>query len=282
MLDNFSPDDDVQAVEIAMHDVIGTGPVAQIAKEHLAFGGQRIRAKLALKTAARLDLPFEHAVACAACAELLHNASLVHDDMQDGDELRRGHPTAWVTHGRAAALCAGDLMLSAAFGALAPLGPSAAAAIQHAHRAVEATIRGQAHDIAAGRKTPFSPYVRIAQAKSGPLIALAPRLVLVAAGCRGDRDAARAGALIAIGYQISDDLADRDADARANAPNACLALEADGSSEAEARQRAAGYALRALALGARAAHSIPASAGIPLAELAKQVADPLKEIAHAA
>lgn len=282
MLDISSPDDDLQAVEIAMAETLGAGPIADIARDHLAFGGQRVRAQLAIETAAHLCVPLGQAVACAVCAELLHNASLVHDDLQDGDTLRRGRPAIWAAHGRAAALCAGDLLLSAAYGALASLGPASSPALRLAHAAVAATIQGQARDVSSGCGTPFSSSVRIARAKSGPLIALAPRLVLSTARRPGDSAVARAGALIAIGYQIADDLADRTADAGANSPNACLALEADGLSEAQARRHAARYGLRALSLGRRAAVTLPASAGMPLARLAGQVAAPLQETAHAA
>ncbi len=282
MLDMSTPYDGLHAVDNAMADALGSGPIAEIAREHLALGGQRVRARLAVETASHLSLPRDHALACAVCTELLHNASLVHDDLTDGDELRRGRPAIWVAHGRAAALCAGDLMLSAAYGSLAALGPAAARATCLTHAAVAATISGQARDIGGGSRTPFSSFIGIAQAKSGPLIALAPRLVLAAAGCPGDGAAARAGTLIAIGYQIADDLADRTADAAANSPNACLALEADGLTEAQARRRAAEYGLRALALGHRAALAIPSSAGVPLARLADQVAALLKENANAA
>ena len=47
----------------------------------------------------------------AAAVELLHNATLIHDDIQDGDQVRRGQPTTWVRHGQAQAINAGDLLL---------------------------------------------------------------------------------------------------------------------------------------------------------------------------
>ena len=66
----------------------------------------------------------------AASAELLHNASLVHDDLQDQDGMRRGAPAVWKKYGSNVAICTGDLMLSAAYAALSvilvPRSPSVA------------------------------------------------------------------------------------------------------------------------------------------------------------
>lgn len=281
-LRDFDSERDIDLLDDAMAEALGPGRVAELARAHLALGGQRIRARLALRTAAQAGLPLHEARAIAVCVELLHNASLVHDDLQDGDHLRRGRPAIWRAHGTAAALCAGDLMLSSAYGALAGLGPAAAPATRLAHDAVAATIRGQSRDLRSGCETPFAAWVEIARAKSGPLIALAPRLVLSAAGRPGDRAAARAGALVGTGYQIADDLADRDGDAITDTPNACLALEAGGRPGPEARRQAAVYGLRSLDLGRRSARALPGSAGAPLARLAERVAAPLREIADAA
>ena len=67
-----------------------------MAQEHLATGGRRIRARLALAATACLDADPARAVAWATAVELLHNATLIHDDIQDGDrglglELREDH-----------------------------------------------------------------------------------------------------------------------------------------------------------------------------------------------
>lgn len=79
--------------------------------EHLTTGGKRIRARLALAAAQTLGASSGDAIPWAAACELLHNASLVHDDLQDGDRVRRGSPTLWVRHGEAQAINAGDLLL---------------------------------------------------------------------------------------------------------------------------------------------------------------------------
>lgn len=86
-----------------------------IARRHLGSGGKRVRARLALASVAALGGDAHEAVPWAAACELLHNATLVHDDLQDGDAVRRGQPAVWVEYGPAQAVNAGDLLLMLPF-----------------------------------------------------------------------------------------------------------------------------------------------------------------------
>ena len=89
------------------------GRLRDLCAQHLSTGGKRLRALLtpALVGAEGGDV----AAACVigACIEVLHNGTLVHDDIQDGDELRRGQPTLWRRVGAPQAINAGDAMLVA-------------------------------------------------------------------------------------------------------------------------------------------------------------------------
>ncbi|MGM0554847.1 MAG: polyprenyl synthetase family protein [Myxococcota bacterium] len=78
---------------------------------HLSTGGKRLRALLPLAVAEALDVDAEQLIPFGAACELLHNATLVHDDLQDGDTTRRGHEAAWVKYGEARAINLGDAML---------------------------------------------------------------------------------------------------------------------------------------------------------------------------
>ena len=82
---------------------------------HLAAGGKRLRARLALAAASALGFSRYDATGWAAAVEILHNASLIHDDIQDGDTVRRGHPTVWSRFGVSQAINAGDLGLMLPF-----------------------------------------------------------------------------------------------------------------------------------------------------------------------
>ena len=240
--------------------------VTGVIDHHLAAGGGRTRARTALQTGLALGLSETASLAIAAACELLHNASLLHDDIQDRDAHRRGRPAAWTVFGEASALLAGDAMISAAYAALAQA-PHGAALIPHTHRRVARTIAGQACDLSAGgRAVDFDAYESIAGAKSGPLFALALELPLHAAGY--DAEARRAGEAahrFALAYQLNDDLADAHADRQAGALNAVTALEAGGDFNAQARveRRIAEHLDAARAIAA----SLPCAAGAPLLTL---------------
>jgi geranylgeranyl diphosphate synthase type I len=88
-------------------------PLRAMLEEHLSTGGKRLRALLALAAAEALEASSASCIGWAAACEFLHNGTLVHDDLQDGDEMRRGHPTLWFRHGAAHAINAGDLFLVA-------------------------------------------------------------------------------------------------------------------------------------------------------------------------
>ncbi len=271
------------AVETEMRRLLGRGRIADLAAAHLDSGGSRARARLATDTAARIGLPHDIAAAIAACCELLHNASLVHDDIQDGDRSRRGQPALWHAQGPAAAICAGDLMISAAWGALAAMpGDTAASAVAMVHEAVATTIDGQAEDIATSPDIPLERTLAIASAKSAPLLALPVRLSLAAARIDADTLAQRAAVAVAVAYQIADDVTDRDRDRASDSPNACLALEHEGHAVAAARDAAILRARAALTEARVLAADIPEGGGGGLAALADKVEHKLDEVADAA
>ena len=125
----------------------GEGVVATIGAEALASGGKRLRPALCfLSSPLGSPPPF----AAAAAVELLHMATLVHDDVLDAAELRRGRASAWAAHGPAAALAGGDHLFARAFAELAATGDEegvrilAAAAVDLARG--EAMQRRQLHD----------------------------------------------------------------------------------------------------------------------------------------
>ncbi len=93
------------------------GALAQPVRYALAGGGKRIRPVLCLATAEAAGAEPEAALPAAAAVELVHNFSLVHDDLPalDNDELRRGQPSTWAHFGEADAILAGDALLAEAF-----------------------------------------------------------------------------------------------------------------------------------------------------------------------
>ena len=92
-----------------------THAVDALARELLAAGGKRLRSKLTLELADLMDIPSTLALPWAAANELLHSASLIHDDVQDRDQSRRGRPTLWSEHGVEVAVSTGDYLLMKPF-----------------------------------------------------------------------------------------------------------------------------------------------------------------------
>lgn len=82
-----------------------------MAQYHFATGGKRLRALIPFMVAEALGEDPERVLGLAAACEILHNATLVHDDLQDGDTTRRGEPTVWAKWGAARAINLGDAML---------------------------------------------------------------------------------------------------------------------------------------------------------------------------
>ncbi len=118
----------MERVEARMAElVLGHGPLlAQYAGETIAAGGKRLR-PLLVCLAAGVPPPRNDALVRAAVAvELVHAATLVHDDVLDGSPLRRGRPTVFAADGRLTATSIGDFLFSRAFAELAAGGSPAA------------------------------------------------------------------------------------------------------------------------------------------------------------
>ncbi len=210
----------IDQVESLMRRLTGADEInatGQACDHHLRSGGGRTRALLALDVGRCLGLKPKHCVAVAAAVELLHNASLIHDDIQDRSATRRDQPALWCAFGTEVALIIGDLFLSASYAALQPIvadSADPARLLGHVHRATHRTIRGQNDELT----TPFEHcsvlrYERIVGGKSGPLLALPVELALIASNRTHPLECVEAGMQrLATAYQILDDLEDVDAD----------------------------------------------------------------------
>ncbi len=182
---------------------------------HFARSGKRIRARLALASAAALKVPERDALSLAVACELLHNASLVHDDLQDRDTTRRGQPTVWALLGEPLAINLGDYLLTRAIDVAASCGApgSVCTALVRcfAARTLQA-IRGQVDDNTAVGDSSLSVerYESIARAKTGPLLALPVEGAMILADVAPDLRAVACEVMELLGtsFQVQDDLAD--------------------------------------------------------------------------
>jgi geranylgeranyl pyrophosphate synthase len=184
-------------------------------QEHLATGGKRMRARLALAAVEAMGGTRGRGVGWAAACELVHNATLVHDDLQDGDRVRRGHPTTWVRHGAAQAINAGDLLLMLPFLALDAVdadGEVKWGLARAVAKRAEATVRGQSLelDLLGGRRFDWETWLRATEGKTGALLALPVEGAGLLAGLAPGAAARIAQEFVRIGvlFQIADDVLD--------------------------------------------------------------------------
>ena len=184
-------------------------------------GGKRIRPTLAYATAEAIGLAPDQVSGIACAVELIHGYSLIHDDLpaMDDDDLRRGKPTNHTVFGEAAAILAGDGLLTFAFELL---GGEATATIDAATRVrvIAAIARaagplgmvgGQSLDMLfEGQQVGYDVLRSIHRSKTGAMITAAVQCGGLVAGADPDQEAALCayGDNIGLAFQIVDDLLD--------------------------------------------------------------------------
>jgi geranylgeranyl pyrophosphate synthase len=176
--------------------------IADIALEFMRRGGKRLRPRLCKAVFTRCGGTGDIGPVCDA-VECFHKASLIHDDIQDGDEERYGRPTVWKEHGIAMAIAAGDWLVAHGYRLIARSGFAAVQSMLSA--TVDSHVRlceGQGDDLAGG-----ADYVSVCERKTGEPFALAAQLGALAAGA-DDAKFRRYGLTFGILFQINDDLAD--------------------------------------------------------------------------
>ncbi|GAA0537303.1 dimethylallyltransferase [Saccharopolyspora subtropica] len=179
--------------------------------------GKAIRPTLAVLAAEAVGGAPSDAVPAAAAAELVHNFSLIHDDIVDGDELRRGQPAVWKAYGVPAAILIGDALHSEAFGVLlGGSGPNTgAAAAERLAAAMREMAIGQVEDIrfterpwAGEHAVRIAEYEVMAVAKTGALLGFSASAGALLAGAddavAGCFD--RLGRHLGLAFQCTDDV----------------------------------------------------------------------------
>jgi geranylgeranyl pyrophosphate synthase len=167
---------------------------------------------VAYSAAAAFGVPARDLLPAATACALLHEASLIHDDLQDGDDRRRGKDALWAAVGHEQAITLGDLLLVLTPLALVESADTSALTVATARRAA-ATAAGQAREFAL-IESPHIPswyaYADVARGKSGHLFALPIEAAALAAGCGPGEAAVLGDSATTLGllYQIVDDVVD--------------------------------------------------------------------------
>ena len=204
-------DGDLERVEKALADLeLPDALVGRAAGHLLSHGGKRLR-PLCVALASHLGSGFNGASADIAVAvELVHHATLLHDDVVDLADSRRGAPTARTEYGNAASIFAGDWLLIEALRRVRRA--RTANALGDLLATIEEMILAESLQLEYRRRvdTPEEVYFQVAEGKTAALF----RWAMVAGGQAGDLDAAACEALGAYGlhlgvaFQLTDDLLD--------------------------------------------------------------------------
>jgi geranylgeranyl pyrophosphate synthase len=185
----------------------GHGPLlARHAGDTIAAGGKRLRPLLLFLAAGAPPPESDTLLRAAVAVELVHSATLVHDDVLDGSPLRRGQPTVVAAAGRLAATATGDLLFSRAFAEL--VGANSVAAVRVLSRASSELATGELMQRAdAWRAVTTERYLERCRLKTAVLFRAACELGAIEGGGAVSM-LAEFGERIGLAFQLLDDVLD--------------------------------------------------------------------------
>jgi geranylgeranyl diphosphate synthase type I len=209
-------------LEGLVRDYRGSKEVADMLFYHFGYGehgparrGKRLRPRLLLRVADAEGARIEDALDAAAAIEILHNYSLVHDDIEDRDELRHGRRTLWAVYGIPQALNAGDALCAISFLVLMNAtrhhsNERVLRMVRALHEAHATMCDGQSLDLAFERATHvnLAEYHRMIGAKTAALFGASSELGALCAPC-DDESVLRyreLGRAYGLAFQIRDDV----------------------------------------------------------------------------
>lgn len=196
----------VEAVLMArMESPVGVIP--EVGAHLLHAGGKRLRPLLAVLAARACDAPIELATAVGAAAELIHTATLYHDDVVDDGRVRRGRPAARMVYGNGVVVLVGDFCLARALETVALTG--SLSAVQTLAATVTEMAEGEVAQLerAGNPESSADDYFRVIDRKTASLFAWCAR-VGGGLGPALDGPLGRYGRALGRAFQIADDVLD--------------------------------------------------------------------------
>lgn len=196
-------------------EIRGEPKILYRAASHLIEnGGKRLRPFMVVKSCQIFGGAPGKAVSAAGAIEMVHNFTLVHDDIMDNDEVRHGVPTVHKKYGEALAILAGDVLFSKAFQTASQSAASPKNALQLLSRLSDACVEvceGQVLDITMGesKKIPTqAQYIAMIGKKTAALFDASCAMGAICAGAdaKGIADMSSFGRNLGIAFQITDDL----------------------------------------------------------------------------
>ena len=214
---------DMQAVDSLIRRRLASDVVLinQIGEHIIAAGGKRLRPMLHLLAARALGYAGSGHVQLAAVIEFIHTSTLLHDDVVDESDLRRGRKTANALWGNAASVLVGDFLYSRSFQMMVELDSMAVMTVLA--DTTNAIAEGEVLQLLHIRNpdTDEAAYLRVIERKTAVLFAAATRLgaILAGADAATERKLHDYGMALGHAFQIADDVLDYTADAEALGKN---------------------------------------------------------------
>ena len=191
--------------------------IPALAGHLISGGGKRLRPMLTLAGAELVGYQGSRHHKLAAAVEFIHTATLLHDDVVDGSEMRRGKTAANIIFGNPATVLVGDFLFSRSFELMTEDGSLKVLKILSGASAIIA--EGEVDQLTAQRRIETSEqrYLGISRAKTAALFAAAARIAAVVAECDEAKEQAldEYGRNLGVAFQLVDDAIDYDSDAAA-------------------------------------------------------------------
>jgi octaprenyl-diphosphate synthase len=214
---------DLASVDRALRQSLDSdvGLIREVADYIIAGGGKRLRPALLVLSARACGYPGNDQYTLAAVVEMIHTATLLHDDVVDESQLRRGHATANARFGNSASVLVGDFLYSRAFQLMVSLG--SVRILEILSNATNVIAEGEVLQLinAGNPDIDEASYLGVIRRKTAKLFEAAAQLGAVLADCGPDYEArlARYGMHLGTAFQLVDDILDYSGDINAIGKN---------------------------------------------------------------
>ncbi|MFS8145476.1 polyprenyl synthetase [Rhizobium sp. R635] len=184
--------------------------IPEVANHLISSGGKRLRPMLTLASASLFDYKGENHVKLATSVEFMHTATLLHDDVVDESDLRRGKSTARMIWGNQASVLVGDFLLGQAFRMMVDVGSLDALDVLSSAACVIAEGEVLQLSVAKNMETTEDDYLAVIRAKTAALFAAAAEVgPIVAEAGKSGRNALKSyGMNLGLAFQLVDDALD--------------------------------------------------------------------------
>ncbi|MEM6464169.1 MAG: polyprenyl synthetase family protein [Pseudomonadota bacterium] len=190
--------------------------IPEVANHLISSGGKRLRPMLTLAAANMFGYEGDGHIKLAASVEFMHTATLLHDDVVDESDMRRGKSTARIIWGNQASVLVGDFLLGQAFKTMVEVGSLKALDVLSSAASIIAEGEVLQLSVAKNMETTEDDYLAVIRAKTAALFSAAAEVGPILAGAKkSERDALRSyGTNLGLAFQLVDDVLDYGGTAR--------------------------------------------------------------------